>query len=114
MASALSPLGTASHADSLIQPRRFSLLQALDIRHAKAAGKTRVGYGFHVAIAGLTPAVLWEIPKLPDWGVMSVKQYMAFETFLAGVLQCLVADVEPVLVLVEDLLNVTTRFGGSP
>ncbi len=71
--------GTTSHVDFVIQPRGASLRQALDLWHAKARGKACIDYGFHMAITDLTPAVLQEIPRLPDWGVTSVKLFMAYK-----------------------------------
>ncbi len=75
--------GTTSHVDFVIQPKGASLRHALDLWHEKATGRACVDYGFHLAITDLTPAVLSEIPKLPDWGVTSVKVFMAYK----GVLQ---------------------------
>ncbi|MGH2403961.1 MAG: dihydropyrimidinase [bacterium] len=71
--------GTTSHVDFVIQPKGASLREALDLWHAKARGKACIDYGFHVAITDLTPAVLQEIPRLPDWGVTSVKLFMAYK-----------------------------------
>jgi len=75
--------GTTAHVDFVIQSKGASLRQALDLWQAKAAGKACIDYGFHIAITDLTPAVLAEIPRLPDWGVTSVKLFMAYK----GVLQ---------------------------
>jgi len=75
--------GTTTHVDFVIQPKGASLRAALDIWQAKATGKACIDYGFHVAITDLTPAVLAEIPRLPEWGVTSVKLFMAYK----GVLQ---------------------------
>ncbi len=71
--------GTTTHIDFVIQPKGASLRQALDVWHAKAMGKACIDYGFHVAITDSTPAVLAEIPRLPDWGVTSVKLFMAYK-----------------------------------
>jgi dihydropyrimidinase len=71
--------GTTSHIDFVIQPKGASLRQALDLWHAKASGKACIDYGFHLAITDLTPAVLDEIARLPEWGVTSVKLFMAYK-----------------------------------
>jgi dihydropyrimidinase len=71
--------GTTTHVDFVIQPKGASLSQALDLWHEKATGKACVDYGFHIAITDLTPAVLAEIPRLPEWGVTSVKLFMAYK-----------------------------------
>lgn len=71
--------GTTTHVDFVIQPKGASLREALDIWHGKANGKASIDYGFHLAITDLTPAVLAEIPKLPEWGVTSVKLFMAYK-----------------------------------
>lgn len=70
--------GTTSHIDFVIQPRGAALRQALDLWHAKARGKACIDYGFHMTVTDPTPAVLDEIPLLPDWGVTSVKVLMAY------------------------------------
>lgn len=71
--------GTTTHLDFVIQPKGASLRQALDLWQTKAAGKACIDYGFHIAITDLTPAVLAEIPRLPEWGVSSVKLFMAYK-----------------------------------
>lgn len=71
--------GTTAHVDFVIQPKGASLRQALDLWQAKAAGKACIDYGFHIAVTELTPAVLAEIPRLPEWGVTSVKLFMAYK-----------------------------------
>jgi dihydropyrimidinase len=75
--------GTTAHIDFAIQPKDGTLRQALDLWHARASGKACIDYGFHVVVTELSPEVLREIPKLPDWGVTSVKLLMAYK----GVLQ---------------------------
>ncbi len=71
--------GTTSHIDFAIQPRGASLREALDLWHARAAGRASIDYGFHMTIADPTPAVLDEIALLPDWGVTTVKVLMAYK-----------------------------------
>lgn len=71
--------GTTSHIDFVIQPKGASLRQALDIWHAKARDKACLDYAFHIAITDPTPSVLNEIQMLPEWGVPSIKLFMAFK-----------------------------------
>ena len=71
--------GTTTHVDFVIQPKGASLRLALDIWQAKATGRACIDYGFHIAITDLTSAVLAEIPRLPEWGVTSVKLFMAYK-----------------------------------
>ncbi len=71
--------GTTSHLDFAIQPKGASLREALDLWHARAAGRATIDYGFHMTIADPTPAVLDEIALLPDWGVTTVKVLMAYK-----------------------------------
>ena len=74
--------GTTTHVDFSIQPKGGTLRQALDLWHAKAAGKAVSDYGFHVAITDLTDAVMAEIAELPKWGVTSIKMFMAYKDSL--------------------------------
>ena len=71
--------GTTTHIDFVIQAKGGSLRDALDTWHAKARGKAVIDYGFHLAITDLTPAVMNEIPQLPEWGVTSAKVFMAYK-----------------------------------
>lgn len=71
--------GTTSHIDFVIQPEGASLRQALDLWHTKAKGKACIDYAFHVAVTDPTPSVLREIPLLSEWGVPSIKLFMAFK-----------------------------------
>ncbi len=71
--------GTTTHVDFVIQSKGGSLRDALDTWHAKAKGKAVIDYGFHLAITDTTPAVLDEIARLPEWGVTSVKLFMAYK-----------------------------------
>jgi dihydropyrimidinase len=75
--------GTTTHIDFAIQPKGGSLKQGIDEWHEKAAGKTVIDYGFHIAINDLRPEVMAEISTLPNEGVTSLKLFMAYK----GVLQ---------------------------
>jgi dihydropyrimidinase len=71
--------GTTMHIDFSIQPKGASLKETLDIWHAKANGKAAIDYGFHIAITDLTEAIMAEIPNCIDYGVPSLKLFMAYK-----------------------------------
>jgi len=70
--------GTTSHIDFAIQERGGTLREALDRWQARAEGKAVIDYGFHMTVADPTPEALAEIPRLPEWGITSVKVLMAY------------------------------------
>ncbi|HEY7782436.1 MAG TPA: dihydropyrimidinase [Ktedonobacterales bacterium] len=71
--------GTTAHFDFAIQPKGATLRETLDLWHAKAKGKAAIDYGFHLAITDLPDSILEEIAKAPDWGVTSLKLFMAYK-----------------------------------
>jgi dihydropyrimidinase len=71
--------GTTMHIDFAIQPKGATLRETLDMWHAKANGKAAVDYGFHLAITDLPDRVMDEIAKAPEWGVTSLKLFMAYK-----------------------------------
>ena len=71
--------GTTMHIDFAIQPKGATLRETLDIWHAKAKGKAAIDYGFHVAITDLPDSVMEEIPACLDYGVSSLKLFMAYK-----------------------------------
>src|SRR3954468_1458588 len=71
--------GTTMHIDFAIQPKGATLRETLDIWHAKASGKAAVDYGFHVAITDLPDSIMDEIKLCPDYGVSSLKLFMAYK-----------------------------------
>ncbi|MFI5272834.1 MAG: dihydropyrimidinase [Ktedonobacterales bacterium] len=71
--------GTTTHIDFAIQPKGATLRETLDMWHAKANGKAAVDYGFHLAITDLPESVMQEISQVPDWGVTSLKLFMAYK-----------------------------------
>ncbi|WP_309572392.1 dihydropyrimidinase [Deinococcus sp.] len=85
--------GTTSHIDFCIQPHGASLRAALDIWHAKAAGRALIDYGFHVAVTDPRPEVIDEIMTLPGMGVTSIKLFLAYRGTLqvddAALFSCL-------------------------
>src|SRR5689334_6463673 len=71
--------GTTTHIDFAIQPKGATLRETLDMWQAKAKGKAAVDYGFHLAITDLPDSVLEEIAQAPEWGVTSLKLFMAYK-----------------------------------
>jgi dihydropyrimidinase len=71
--------GTTMHIDFAIQPKGATLRETLDMWHAKADGKAAIDYGFHLAITDLPDSILEEIPKAVEWGVTSLKLFMAYK-----------------------------------
>ncbi|HEV8194595.1 MAG TPA: dihydropyrimidinase, partial [Ktedonobacterales bacterium] len=71
--------GTTTHIDFAIQPKGATLRETLDMWHAKAKGKAAVDYGFHLAITDLPDSVMDEIKQAPEWGVTSLKLFMAYK-----------------------------------
>ena len=55
-----------------------SLRRCVDAWHAKADAKAAIDFGFHMNITRLDEDVEAEIPFLPDWGIPSVKVFMAY------------------------------------
>ena len=70
--------GTTCIIDFAVQSRGMSTIEALDIWHAKAAGKTAVDYAFHMIITDLPPHRVPEMRRLADDGVTSYKLFMAY------------------------------------
>ncbi|GAB4118517.1 MAG: dihydropyrimidinase [Roseiflexaceae bacterium] len=71
--------GTTMHIDFAIQPKGATLRETVDIWQGKAAGKAAIDYGFHVAITDLPDSVMDEIPSCLDYGVSSLKLFMAYK-----------------------------------
>jgi dihydropyrimidinase len=71
--------GTTMHIDFAIQPKGATLRETLDMWHAKAEGKAAIDYGFHVAITDLPDSVMAEIPRCVEYGVTSLKLFMAYK-----------------------------------
>ena len=71
--------GTTMHIDFAIQPKGATLRETLDAWHARANGKAVIDYGFHLAITDLPDSVMDEIQHAPEWGVTSLKLFMAYK-----------------------------------
>ena len=70
--------GTTCVIDFAVQSRGMSTIEALDIWHGKAAGKTAVDYAFHMIITDLPPHRVPEMRRLADDGITSYKLFMAY------------------------------------
>lgn len=70
--------GTTTIIDFAIQKKGTSTIEALDIWHQKAEGKTAIDYGFHMIITDLEDDRVWELKKLADEGITSYKLFMAY------------------------------------
>jgi dihydropyrimidinase len=71
--------GTTTHIDFAIQSKGTTLRQTLDTWLAKADGKAVIDYGFHIAITDLPDSIMEEIPQCVEWGVTSLKLFMAYK-----------------------------------
>jgi dihydropyrimidinase len=71
--------GTTAHIDFANQTRGESLRETLDKWQARAAGKAVIDYGFHLTILDPTPAVLAEMEQLREWGVNTIKLFLAYK-----------------------------------
>ncbi len=75
--------GTTCHIDFALQSKGGSLKEAIDDwQENRARGKAVIDYGFHVAITDLTDDVLEEIGRLHEYGVTSIKLFMAYKDVL--------------------------------
>jgi dihydropyrimidinase len=70
--------GTTTHIDFATQEKGAGLRDTLEARRADAGADATIDYGFHLAVTDPTPAALDEIASLPEWGVTSIKLYMAY------------------------------------
>lgn len=71
--------GTTTHIDFAIQPKGATLRETLDQWLARAEGKAAIDYGFHLAITDLPDRVMDEIARCPEYGVTSLKLFMAYK-----------------------------------
>ena len=71
--------GTTTHIDFANQTRGESLRLTLDKWEARAAGKAVIDYRFHVTILDPRPAVLAEMAHLREWGVNTIKLFLAYK-----------------------------------
>ena len=70
--------GTTTIIDFAVQSRGSSTLDALDIWHEKAAGKTAIDYSFHMIITDMPEHRIPEMRRLADEGATSYKLFMSY------------------------------------
>ena len=71
--------GTTMHIDFAIQPKGATLRETFDLWQSRASGKAAIDYGFHIAITDLPDSVMAEIPQCTEWGITSLKLFMAYK-----------------------------------
>ena len=71
--------GTTTHIDFAIQPKGATLRETLDMWLERARAKAAIDYGFHLAITDLPDSVMAEIPRCVEYGVTSLKLFMAYK-----------------------------------
>ncbi|HNY11443.1 MAG TPA: dihydropyrimidinase [Candidatus Wallbacteria bacterium] len=71
--------GTTSFIDFIIPSKGQGLGDALEIWHKKAAGKTAVDYGFHIALVEYNERVAAEIPAVIESGITSFKCFLSYK-----------------------------------
>ncbi|MDR3617395.1 MAG: dihydropyrimidinase [Candidatus Obscuribacterales bacterium] len=71
--------GTTTIIDFAIQNKGDSIINALDVWHAKAQGKTAIDYAFHMIVTDMPRERLVDMKRLiDDEGVTSFKMFMAY------------------------------------
>ena len=69
--------GTTTVMDFI--PQDYDTLEeAVNHWHQKADSKAAIDFGFHMNITNLTPEIIKEIPRLSEWGITSLKVFMAY------------------------------------
>jgi dihydropyrimidinase len=71
--------GTTSILDFTTQEKGQTLVEALDVWHQMADGKSSCDYGFHMSITDWNDSVKKEIKEMTRLGVTSYKLYMAYD-----------------------------------
>lgn len=74
--------GTTTHIDFATQSKEGTLREAFEEWMDKAEGKACIDYAFHMAIVKSDRQTLKEIEQLPEWGITSIKVYMAYKNIL--------------------------------
>jgi len=70
--------GTTTLIDFAIQTKGHTLREGIDAWHAKAEGKARIDYGFHMIATDVNNHTLDEMNQLVREGVTSFKLFMAY------------------------------------
>ncbi len=73
--------GTTTAIDFVSQDVE-SLQGCIERWHAKADHKAAIDYGFHMNLTHFDPRIAAEIPRLPEWGVTTIKVFTAYNNRL--------------------------------
>lgn len=71
--------GTTTIVDFAIQPKGSTLMEGLTTWQNRAAGKSAIDYGFHLAVTDANDNTIDEIHTLVENGVTSFKLFMAYK-----------------------------------
>jgi len=71
--------GVTTVIDFTVQEKGQSLLEAIAVRHERAAGQCCVDYALHCNITDFSPQVLEEMGRVVDSGLTSFKVFMAYK-----------------------------------
>ncbi len=74
--------GTTSHIDFPTPQKGETLRSAYEEWLGKANGKACIDYGFHMSVVEVNNNILKELAELPEWGITSIKVYMAYKNIL--------------------------------
>jgi dihydropyrimidinase len=59
-----------------------TLQESIEVHRAKAAPKAAIDYSFHMNITRFDPAIAAELPRLPEFGLPSLKVFTAYNNRL--------------------------------
>ncbi|MDD5923808.1 MAG: dihydropyrimidinase [Clostridia bacterium] len=71
--------GTTSVVDFATADRGMTLMEALDVWHKKADGKSSCDYGFHMSFSEWNEELSKEVDLMTENGITSYKLYMAYD-----------------------------------
>jgi dihydropyrimidinase len=72
--------GTTTVVDMCFPQKGGGLKEGLDEWHRRASGKTLIDYGLHVTILDERDELFDEIPRCPEYGVPTLKLFMAYRS----------------------------------
>lgn len=76
--------GTTTVIDFATQDRGMTLIQALELWHKKAEGRSGCNYAFHMAITDWNETTRRELRDMVNAGVTSLKVYLAYDALRVG------------------------------
>ena len=74
--------GTTTIIDYPTPQRGETLRSSFDEWMAKATTKSVIDFGFHLTVVEVNNQILKELESIPEWGVSSIKVYMAYKNIL--------------------------------